>query len=114
VLSSIVNPDGTLNGEASPVAAGAVLTLYATGEGITDGANIAGKPAGVPLAAPVLPVTVTFAGLKGDVLFAGSAPGMVGVMQMNVRVPGGVAVGKADLGLFVGAVPAPAVPIWLK
>jgi uncharacterized protein (TIGR03437 family) len=115
LLPVILNPDGSTNGEAAPVAAGAILTLYATGEGLNDGSNIAGRPAGVPLAHPLLPVVLTVAGIPMDVLFAGSAPGQIGVMQINVRIPGGfLSPGKTDLSLTVGGIAAPAIPIWLK
>ena len=115
LLPLIVNPDGSPNTDTAPVAAGTVLTLYATGEGLTDGANISGQPAGVPLAHPLAPVVVTIAGIPVDVLFAGRAPGLIGVMQINARVPGGfLAPGKTDLSLTVGATAAPSIPLWLK
>jgi uncharacterized protein (TIGR03437 family) len=115
LLPLIANPDGSPNGDTAPVAAGAVLTLYATGEGLTDGSNISGQPAGVPLAHPLAPVAVTIAGVPADVLFAGSAPGLIGVMQLNVRVPGGfLAPGKTSLSLTVGGAAAPSIPLWIK
>jgi uncharacterized protein (TIGR03437 family) len=114
-LPLIVNPDGSPNSDTAPVAAGAVLTLYATGEGLTDGPNISGQPAGVPPAHPLLPVVVTVAGIPVDILFAGSAPGLIGVMQINARVPGGfLTSGKTDLSLSVGGTAAPSIPLWLK
>ena len=115
LLPQITNQDGTPNGEGSPAPPATVLTLFATGEGLSDGANLAGKPAALPLASPVLPVTVTIAGVKAEVLFAGSAPGMIGVMQLNVRVPGSfLEPGKADLALTVGGAVAPAIAVWLR
>jgi uncharacterized protein (TIGR03437 family) len=60
-------------------------------------------------------VTVTIAGIPVDVLFAGSAPGMVGMLQINARVPSGfLAPGKTDLALTVGGTAAPAIAVWLK
>jgi uncharacterized protein (TIGR03437 family) len=115
LLPVITNQDGSPNGDTAPAPPGSVLTLYATGEGVTDGANIAGQPAGVPLARPLLPVTVTIAGIPVDVLFAGSAPGMVGMLQINARVPSGfLAPGKTDLALTVGGTAATAIAVWLK
>jgi len=115
LLGLVTNPDGYPNSELDPASSGAVLTLYATGEGLTDGDNVAGKPAAAPLAHPVLPVAVRIAGVPVEVIFAGSAPGTIGVMQINVRVPGGyVAPGKADLVLSVGGAAAPSVSVWLK
>jgi uncharacterized protein (TIGR03437 family) len=115
LLPVIVNQDGSPNSDSSPASAGTVLTVYATGEGMTDGANLAGKPAAAPLSHPLLPVTVTIAGVPVDVLFAGSAPGLIGVMQINARVPGGfLAPGKTDLALTVGGASGPAITVWVK
>jgi uncharacterized protein (TIGR03437 family) len=115
LLPMIVNQSGSVNSDSDPAQQGALLTLYATGEGLTDGANITGQPAGTPLAHPRLPVTLTIAGLQAEVLFAGSAPGLIGVMQINARVPAGfLAPGKTDVALTVGGIAAPIVPLWLK
>jgi uncharacterized protein (TIGR03437 family) len=77
---------------------------------------VAGKPAAPPLACPLQPVSVTIAGIPAEVLFAGSAPGLIGVMQINARVPGGgfLAPGKTSLSLTVGGAAAPSIPIWLR
>jgi uncharacterized protein (TIGR03437 family) len=91
------------------------MTFYATGEGLTDGPNVAGTPAQAPYPHPLLPIALTIAGVDAGILFAGSAPGMIGVMQINARVPGGfVAPGRAEAVLTVGTVTAPPVAIWLK
>jgi uncharacterized protein (TIGR03437 family) len=115
LLPVITNQDGSPNSETSPASPGTVLTVYATGEGMTDGADIAGRVASSPLGVPILPVTVTIAGLPVDLLFAGEAPGLVGVMQINARVPGGfLAPGRTEIALTVGGTTAPSVSIWLK
>jgi uncharacterized protein (TIGR03437 family) len=68
-----------------------------------------------PLAHPRLPVTVIIAGIAIEVTFAGSVPGLVGILQINLRVPGGfLAPGKADLSLSIGGTAASPIPIWLK
>ena len=45
VFPTVLNPDGSLNGAANPTSQGAILTFFATGEGITTGANVTGQPA---------------------------------------------------------------------
>ena len=91
------------------------MTFYATGEGLTDGANVAGKPAQEPYARPLLPIVLTIAGVKAEILFAGSAPGFVGLMQINAVVPGGfVAPGEAAVELTVGTAKSPAIKVWLQ
>ena len=109
------NPDGTPNAESAPAVRSTWMTFYATGEGLTDGRNVAGKPAEAPYPHPLLPIALTIAGVNAEILFAGSAPDMIGVLQINARVPGGfVAPGEAPVELTVGAVKAPPITIWLK
>ena len=109
------NPDGSPNAESAPAPRSTWMTFYATGEGLTDGRNVAGKPAEAPYPHPLLPIALTIAGVNAEILFAGSAPDMIGVLQINARVPGGfVAPGQAAVELTVGAVKAPPVTVWLK
>jgi len=63
----------------------------------------------------LLPVTLTIAGVPAEILFAGSAPGLVGVMQVNARAPGGfVPSGPARVQLAVGTAVSPPLTIWLE
>ena len=115
LLPLAVNQDGGRNTESEPAARTTWMTFYATGEGLTDGPNVAGAPAQAPYAHPLLPIVLKIAGVEAGILYAGSAPGMVGVMQINARVPGGfVAPGPAQVELTVGTVTAPAMTIWLR
>jgi uncharacterized protein (TIGR03437 family) len=94
--AAALNEDGTLNSAENPAPQGSILTFYATGEGRT---------AGEPLPSPVLPVDVRVAGLPVEVEYAGGAPGFVGLMQINVRLPAGLApTGVLPLELIVGGV----------
>ena len=53
---------------------------------------------------PVAPTVLRIGGLDADIQFRGQAPGTVGVMQVNARVPEGVARGGAvPVVLSVGA-----------
>ncbi|MBI1356983.1 MAG: hypothetical protein GC160_21805 [Acidobacteria bacterium] len=91
-----LNADGTLNGPDNPARRGDVVLLYGTGEGTTDGANVDGQPAATaPLARPVLPASVRIGGADADLLFAGSAPGFVGLLQVNARISLSSASGSA-------------------
>jgi uncharacterized protein (TIGR03437 family) len=115
VFSTIVQQDGTYNSAANPAPHGMFLTLYATGDGIEYGPDLAGLPAAVPYPFPVLPVTVTLAGMAAEVTYAGSAPGLVGILQVNALVPGSfVPSGAVPLVLTVGTVQAPAVTVWVQ
>ena len=78
VFAVIRNQDGTVNSASNPALRDSLVTLYATGEGIDD-------PAGVP----VLPLSLRIGGNSAEIVYAAAAPGQVGVLQINARVPGG-------------------------
>jgi uncharacterized protein (TIGR03437 family) len=115
VFPAVANQDGSINSQSHPAARNSVITLYATGSGLTNGRNISGKPAAAPYALPLQPVALTIAGVPAEILFAGSAPGLVGILQINARTPGGfVAAGPVTVQLAVGTTVAPPVTIWLE
>jgi uncharacterized protein (TIGR03437 family) len=115
MLTLATNPDGSPNAESAPAPRSTWMTFYATGEGLTDGLNVAGKPAQAPYPHPLLPIALTIAGVNAEILFAGSAPDMIGVLQINARIPGGfVAPGETAVELTVGTAKAPPIAIWLK
>ena len=115
MLALATNPDGTPNAELAPAPRSTWMTFYATGEGLTDGLNVAGRPAAAPYPHPLLPIALTIGGVSAEILFAGSAPDMIGVLQINARVPGGfVAPGEAPVELTVGTAKTPPITVWLK
>jgi uncharacterized protein (TIGR03437 family) len=90
--AAVTNADGTPNSPKNPAKRGSVVTFYGTGGGPTD---LPGGDGGIwpssPLAHLALPVTVKIGNADAEVLYSGSAPGMVsGVFQINVRVPDSV------------------------
>jgi uncharacterized protein (TIGR03437 family) len=104
--AAVLNEDGKVNSPENPATRGSVISLFATGAGLMDPSvadgTLAVEP---PWPAVKLPVTAYFFGSPGEVLYAGSAPGMVaGIVQVNVRVP--LEIGAvdypADLYLRVG------------
>lgn len=89
-----VKPGGepVLNTPSSPSSAGDALIIYCTGLGTVHPAITAGKPASTTtLSYADNAVTVTVGGQNAPVLFAGLAPGYVGLYQVNVTVPSGIA-----------------------
>ena len=66
--AAALNEDGTVNSESNPAARGSIVVLYLTGDG---GAAI----------------TVTIGSYSADVLYAGPAPGYLGLTQVNAVVP---------------------------
>ena len=115
VFPAVVNEDGSINLDTAPAPSGSVITFYATGAGLTTPTSVEGIPAEAPYPQPRQAVTVTVAGASAELLFAASAPGMVGILQVNARIPAGLAaVGQQTLTLSVGGTTSPDTPIWLK
>lgn len=84
-----LNQDGTLNSASAPALPGSIIVLFATGPGEISPARPEGRRATAPLGVPVLPVSVRIGSVPAEILYAGEAPGLIGLMQLNVRVPGG-------------------------
>jgi uncharacterized protein (TIGR03437 family) len=87
-----VNADGSLNNGANPAKAGSVVTLYATGQGFISGMPPDGQPAQGLIETSQTPQVFINSGYvsPGDVLYSGLAPGLVGVWQINVKIPSDV------------------------
>jgi uncharacterized protein (TIGR03437 family) len=84
-----LNVDGTPNSAAAPTTAGSVIVLFATGGGEIAPGRSAGQRAVAPFGVLALPVSVRIGSAPAEILYAGEAPGLVGVAQFNVRVPAG-------------------------
>lgn len=90
--------DNTLVTPERPLVAGELVYFYATGLGPTGNQPETGAPASVTVLSPVLALpVVTLGGRECELLFAGLAPGLVGVYQINIRVPDGVPAGAPVL-----------------
>jgi uncharacterized protein (TIGR03437 family) len=86
---------GVLADMNAPATAGDVLVIYTVGLGavnptitIEDGAPLS------PLSRTVAPVTVTIGGVPAPVAFSGLTPEYVGLYQVNLVVPSGIAPGS--------------------
>jgi uncharacterized protein (TIGR03437 family) len=107
-----VNQDGSLNSETNPAPHGTIVAFFATGEGLTDGANVSGMAAQAPYPRPRQAVALAMGGISADLLYAGAAPGQVGALQVNARVPGGfLPSGQVAVQLSVGVFNAPVMTI---
>jgi uncharacterized protein (TIGR03437 family) len=92
VRAAALNQDYSFNSPSNPAAAGQVLQLFLTGQGLTTPRVETGAlaPAVAPFAAPDQGVRILLDGQNAEVLFAGLAPGAIGLLQVNVRIPAGV------------------------
>ena len=108
LFAPVLNQDFSLNGEANPAARGSVVQLFATGQGAVAPALATGAPgpAVAPFPAPDLPVRVRVGDREADVLFAGLTPGLVGLMQLNVRLPANAS-GAVTVRLQIGEMESP-------
>jgi uncharacterized protein (TIGR03437 family) len=98
----VFNADGSLNSAENPAPAGSIVTLFATGHGVTNPPSITGKAAAEPYPQPVAPVRVSVGGQNAEILFSGSAPETVGVLQINVRLPAAITGNTAGVLLMIG------------
>jgi uncharacterized protein (TIGR03437 family) len=82
------NPDYSANSETNPVASGAVVVVYLTGQGPVDNAVPDGTPTpDSPVSSATATVTATIGGANATVQFLGLTPGFTGVAQANLLVP---------------------------
>ena len=117
--AAVLNQDGSVNDFSNPAARGSVISFFAVGAGLMRGGAGTGTPAGSPLGIPVLPVVLKMANVVAEVLYAGEAPGLVGCLQVNARIPANLTVEAAvDLGSVVlsvgGAESRVGVTFWVK
>ncbi len=82
------NQDYSLNNTGSGAAPGSVITVYLTGGADVDNPYPSGAAApSSPLAKLNAPATATIGGQTAEVAFIGMTPGLVGVVQANLKVP---------------------------
>jgi len=99
----VQNQDGSRNRAENPASVGSVLTTYCTGQGAVTPAPATGEAASVEvLSRTNAPFAATIGGLDAHIEFAGLAPGLVGLCQVNVTVPD-VSAGSQPLQLRTGA-----------
>ena len=103
--AAALNESGTFNMANAPAPAGSIVSLFATGEGLTTPAGVDGQAGSSPLPRPRLSVQAAMDGQPAEVLYAGGVLGVVaGVMQVDVRVPAGTRAGNVPVSITVGTV----------
>lgn len=91
---AILNQDESVNAAANPAARGSIVALFGTGQGQTDPAWPEDDLASAPYPQLTGTVTVTIGGQPADILYAGAAPDLAAVFQINARVPAGIQAGS--------------------
>ena len=103
---AILNQDFSVNGTSHPAAAGSIVAVYMTGDGLLAPPPITGgvAPSGVTYNT-VASVTATIGGQTARVTYSGTAPGLVfGATQVNVQIPAGLASGAQPIVITMGGV----------
>ncbi|MFN7918725.1 MAG: metallophosphoesterase [Bryobacteraceae bacterium] len=101
---ALIHANGHLVSGSEPAARGEWLALFLTGLGPVKGSVRAGEVSpSSPLAEALLPVHVEIADWQADIAFAGLAPGMAGVNQVNFRVPDATDPGQRPMRVCAGA-----------
>jgi uncharacterized protein (TIGR03437 family) len=103
-----LNTDNSVNSAANPAAKLSVIQLFGTGQGFVRNAPADGNVATGELQTDEKPIVLMGTRFveSSDVLYSGLAPGLVGVWQINVRIPDFVAPGTVDVVVQLQSVPS--------
>ncbi len=96
---AILHADFSLVSTSSPAKVGETVQIFLTGLGPVSPAVTAGSaaPSAAPLAQVVNPIAVYVDGVAATVTYAGLAPGLGGLYQVNATIPSGVSTGAVTL-----------------
>ena len=113
--AAVLNPDYSINDPSNPVKAGSTIFAYLTGSGPLSPAAKDGVPASTTsLVYAQASNSASIGNLPATVSFAGLAPGFVGLVQMNIVVPTGLAPGTYPLSVTIDGQTSNAAPITVK
>jgi uncharacterized protein (TIGR03437 family) len=106
IRAAAVNYPGlSANSDASPIAPGDIVILFATGLGAVSPAVASGEPAPAdPLSRVAATVTVEVGGRPVIPGYAGLAPSFAGLWQLNVLVPQETASGAVPVVIVINGV----------
>jgi uncharacterized protein (TIGR03437 family) len=127
LFSKILNQDGTTNSETNPAATGSTIRLMGTGQGPVSPSIADGEAATEDIKTVAVPtadgnacltrqpsVCVAVGTTFGEVKFSGLAPGMVGIWQLDVRVPDNAPTGAVPVRAVINAVPSNIVTVAIR
>ena len=92
IFPQVILPDGSINSTQNPVARGGIVTLFVTGAGTI----------------PPESVEVRIGTMPAQILWAGPATGIPGLLQVNLRLPSGFfPPGSQAVAFRIGGIGAP-------
>jgi uncharacterized protein (TIGR03437 family) len=113
--AAVENQDYSINDPSNPAKVGATIFAYLTGSGPVSPAAKDGVPASTTsLVYAQASTSATIGNLPATISFAGLAPGFVGLVQMNIVVPTGLAPGTYPLSVTIDGQTSNAAPITVK
>jgi astacin len=100
--AKILNEDGSANGPDSPAALGSVVTVYATGEGVSVPDSADGQIQPDPAPQPYNPMELRIGGTVAEIVSATGVPGQpAGLLQIKAKIPQGIRTGNAVTVMLV-------------
>src|SRR6185312_2064824 len=98
-----MNQDGSLNSSTNAAVAGSIVTVYATGTGVTTPGSVIGAIQ-TEAVAPISKTAVTIGGKDAPVSYAGTPAGVVsGLTIIQATVPSGLTAGPVPVVLTSGS-----------
>jgi uncharacterized protein (TIGR03437 family) len=95
---AIVKQDFTIMSKSNPAKVGETVSMYLTGLGPVSPAVTAGSAAPTsPLSQLTQQIFIYIDGIQANVVYAGLAPGLGGLYQLNVTIPAGVSKGEVGI-----------------
>lgn len=127
--AAAVNQDNTANSTSNPAPIGSVISLYGTGQGqvnppVPDGMAAPSGSLATTVAVPTSDgktcvtsqpsMCVAIGSAFGDVQYSGLAPGYVGLWQINVKIPQGIATGSVPVRVVINGAPSNTVTVAIR
>jgi uncharacterized protein (TIGR03437 family) len=87
--ASVLNQDNTVNSQTNQAPQGTVVQIFGTGQGFLSGAPADGVAPTGPVPTTFKPTIIMGTNVVPDenIQYSGLAPGLVGVWQINVKIP---------------------------
>jgi uncharacterized protein (TIGR03437 family) len=128
--AAVRNQDNSINGPGNAASIGSTIQIFGTGQGqvspgVPDGTPASGSPLSSTIAVPTADSKTCFATQPsmcvaigsgfGTVQYSGLAPGFIGLWQINVTIPAGIATGNAvPIRVLIDGASSNAVTIAVK